>query len=139
MLYGSETWALSAECLRRLEVNEMRMVRWMCGVSSRDRISNEELRARVCLEPIGDSIRRRRLRWCGHVERKDECQWVKRVRKLRVDRRRPVGRLKKTWSDNINEDLRALGLRVEDANDRAKWRAAIQANRRTQHGWSNRR
>ena len=139
MLHGSETSAMSSEFLRRLEVNEMSMARWMCSVSSRDRISNEELRRRMCLEPIGDSIRRRRLRWCGHVERKDECQWVKRVRKLQVDGHRPVGRPRKSCSDNIKEDLRELGLRVEDANDRTKWRTAIQANRRNQHGWNNRR
>ena len=139
MLYGSETWALTTECKKRLEVTEMRMVRWMCGVSSRDRISNDDLRGRMRLEPIGDTLRRRRLRWCGHVERKDETQWVKRVWKMEVEGRRPVGRPKKTWNDNIKEDLTVLGLSVNDAWDRDKWRSAIQANRRTQPSWNRRR
>ena len=38
MVYGSETWAMNVEQSARLERTEMRMVRWMCGVSLRDRV-----------------------------------------------------------------------------------------------------
>ena len=36
MIYGSETWAVNAEQEAKLERAEMRMVRWMCGVSLRE-------------------------------------------------------------------------------------------------------
>ena len=42
MLYGSETWAAKEEDLVRLERNDMRMIRWMCNVTLKDRKSSEE-------------------------------------------------------------------------------------------------
>ena len=41
LLYGAETWATTRGQEARLEVNEMRMLRWMCGVTRRDKIRNE--------------------------------------------------------------------------------------------------
>ena len=46
MLYGSETWVIKKEDERRCERNEMRMVRWMCDVTLKDRKPNVELRDR---------------------------------------------------------------------------------------------
>ncbi len=42
-IYGSETWVMNVEQQRRLERVEMRMVLWMCGVSLRERKTNDEL------------------------------------------------------------------------------------------------
>jgi hypothetical protein len=39
---GSETWPLKVEHESRLESTDMRMIRWMCGVSLRDRIHSED-------------------------------------------------------------------------------------------------
>ena len=47
MLYGSETWVIKKEDERMCELNEMRMVRWMCDVTLKDRKSNVELRDRL--------------------------------------------------------------------------------------------
>ena len=58
MLYASETWALREEDLVRLERNDMRMIRWMCGVTLRDRKSSEELRQRLGVESIRECIRK---------------------------------------------------------------------------------
>ena len=44
MLYGSETWAMNVEQMTRFDRTEMRMVRWMSGVSMRDHCSNASLR-----------------------------------------------------------------------------------------------
>jgi len=49
VLYGSETWAVKEEDLTRLEKNDMRMVRWMCGVTLKGRKSSEEFRDRLGL------------------------------------------------------------------------------------------
>ena len=45
------------------------MIRWMCGISLKDRRTNEELRRLVGVEPITTFIRSGRLRWHGHVMR----------------------------------------------------------------------
>ena len=52
MLYGSETWPIKVEESQRLHRNEMSMIRWMCGVTMRDRYPCEELRAWVGIKPM---------------------------------------------------------------------------------------
>ena len=46
MLYAAETWATIKKQEKRIEVNEMRMLRWMCGVTRNDKIRNEHIRGR---------------------------------------------------------------------------------------------
>ena len=121
MTYGSETWATKAECEQKLERAERRMVRWMCGVSLRDQHRSADLRKRLGLEEIGAVTRRNRLRWYGHVVRKEE-DWVKRVWKWQVAGRNTRGRPRKAWDA---EDCRRLNLDPEDARNRPKWRASI--------------
>ena len=43
MVYGSEMWAMTAEQTGRLEHTEIMMVRWMCGVSLRERMGIESV------------------------------------------------------------------------------------------------
>ena len=53
----------------KLERAEMQMIRWMCGISMKDRRTNEELRRLVGVDPITTFIRSSRLRWYGQVMR----------------------------------------------------------------------
>ena len=53
----------------KFESAEMQMIRWMCGISMKDKKTNEELRRLVGVEPITTVIRSGRLRWHGHVMR----------------------------------------------------------------------
>src|SRR5260221_14793832 len=85
MIYGSETWPMRAEHEAKLERAEMRMIRMMCGVSLRDKITSAMLRERMGVEAIGVVVRRNRLRWFGHVERKGDCDWVKGCTVLEVE------------------------------------------------------
>ena len=55
MLYGAETWATTRGQEARLEVNEMRMQIWMCGVTRRDKIRNEHIRGTT---RVGKSARK---------------------------------------------------------------------------------
>ena len=56
----------------------MSMIRWMCGVKLNERKKSEELRELLGLEPVSLMMKKSRLRWFGHVERKDDNDWVKR-------------------------------------------------------------
>ena len=126
MSYGSETWATKVEDEEKLERAEMRMIRWMSGVSLRDRQSSDELRQRMGLDNIRDIIQRERLRWFGHIQRMDEGNDVKKVLTLEVEGKRPVGRPKLSWMEVIKSDMKKLHLNDEDASDRLRWRRAIQ-------------
>ena len=123
MIYGSEIWAVDTEQELRLERAEMKMVRWMCGVSLRERKTNVELRERLGIEKIGNVMKRSRLRWMGHVLRKKEDDWVRKSMKMEVEGSRGRGRPRMTWEKVVERDMKARGLERKDAEDCVKWRA----------------
>ena len=45
MVYASETWAVWVEEEQKMERNENVMLRWMCGVTLRDKVLTGELKA----------------------------------------------------------------------------------------------
>ena len=52
MVYGSETWAMKAEDMHRLERTERMMIRWMCGVRLSDEKASVELLNRLDIEIV---------------------------------------------------------------------------------------
>ena len=83
LLYGAETWATTRGQEARLEVNEMRMLRWMCGVPRRDAIRNEDIRETTRVVQASKKITDKRLKLYGHVRRMKEEHIVRRM--LHVD------------------------------------------------------
>jgi len=124
MLHGSETWPVRKENVVALQRAEMRMVRWMCSVKQKDRLPSKELRERLSVDDIALILQQNRLRWYGHVLRKDD-DWMKRCMEYEVEGSRPRGRPKRTRKDVVREDCQALKLYKEDAVDRCKWRKVI--------------
>ena len=123
MLYGSETWAANTEHVARLSRAEMRMVKCMCGVSLRERKTNAKLSKSLGIKDIDEVMRWSRLRWEGHVLRKDKDEWVRRSMEMVIEDKRGVGRPRMTWVKAVKSDMRAKGLMREDAEDHTKWRA----------------
>ena len=121
-MHGSETWPVKFDQIRRLERAEMRMVRWMCGVSLREKKRSECLRNMMEIEGVKEVMARSRLRWLGHVLRKDENDWVKKCMDFEVEGTRGRGRPKMTWCEVIEKDMRERGMKREDAEDRERWR-----------------
>ena len=117
--------------MQRLERVEKMMVRWMCGVTLRDRLSSAELYRRVGVESVADVVRRGRLRWFGHLERKDSTDWTSSCRNINIDGRRDRGRSKKTWDECVRQDLKSLGQKKEWALERTSWRSLIGGKRPT--------
>ena len=84
LVYGSEAWALKVSDTQQLERTERMMVRWMCGVSLKDRKSSQKLLDRLGIVGVAESVVRSRLRWFGHVERKSDDDWVSKCREMSV-------------------------------------------------------
>src|SRR6218665_3619023 len=118
-------WTLTRKEEELLERAEMRMLRWILGVSLRDRRRNEDIREVLGVACITDKEREARMRWYGHVMRREDGCCIKRIMNAEVYGRRSRGRQKKRWRDKIQEDLKTLNLKKEDADDRNKWRRRI--------------
>ena len=89
---------------------------------------NEELRDLYSLPNIVRAVKSRRMRWAGHVARMVEGRGVHRVLVGKPEGKRPLGRPRCKWEDNIKTDLREVGGGgdwMELAQDRDRWRALV--------------
>ena len=111
----------------------MRMVKWMFGIKLKDRVSNKELREggregereRQGIVGITSVLQQNRLRWYGHVLRKDYNDWVKKCMEYEVVGSRPRGRPKRTWLEVVQRDCQVRALSKDDAVVRGRWRKMI--------------
>jgi len=74
-------------------------------------------------------LQQNRLRWYGHVLRKDDDDWVKKCMEYEVQGPRPRGRPKRTWREVVREDFPAQKTGREDAMDHCGWRRMIKGVR----------
>ena len=81
----------------KLNRTDMSMIRWVCGVKLNERKKSEKLKELLGLEPVSLMIKKSRLRWFGHIERKNDNDWVKRCITCEVEGIRQRGRPKKIW------------------------------------------
>ncbi|GJR38233.1 ataxia telangiectasia mutated family protein [Tanacetum coccineum] len=105
LLYGSECWPITKALANRMEVAELRMLRWTYGRTLSDMIPNGVYRAELEVENIINKMREGRLRWFGHVRRRPQSAPVRRVEALVVDGLRRRGRPKLRWEDRVKQDL----------------------------------
>jgi len=76
-------------------------------------------------------IKSRRMRWAGHVARMGEERGVYRVLVGKLEGKRPLGRPRPRWVDNVWADLQEVGCgyvdRIGLAQDRDRWRTLVRA------------
>jgi len=122
---------------RKLRVFENIMLRRIFG-HRRDevtgewrRLHNEELNDLYSSPNIVRVIKSRRMRWAGHVARMGEKLRVYRVLVGKPEGRRPLGRPRRRWVDNIRMDLQEVGCGYMEwigrAQDRDSWRTLVSA------------
>ena len=100
----------------------MRMLRWMCGVTKLDNIRNERIRGTTKVGEIAKKVQERRLKWYGHVMRREEHYVGRRAMVMKVQGRRKRGRPKRRWLDKVKDDIKEKGLSADDVYGRATWR-----------------
>ena len=69
MVYGLEMVAVTKKQAKEMEVAEMKMLRFVMGVTRKHKIKNEYIKGIVKVEWLGMKMREGRLRWYGHVMR----------------------------------------------------------------------
>ena len=127
LLYGAETWALKRKEEELLERTEMRMVRWIAGISLLERRESQDIRRMCGICNVKEKAREARLRYYGHVMRREEEEPVKRAKNMPVMGRRSVGRQRIRWMDVVKRDMDEMGLGEEDAENRNGWRRLTRA------------
>ena len=124
MIYSAETWNTTEKELERFGTQEMKMLRWMAGVTRKDGIRIEHVRGSARVRSVQKILRGRRLQWAGHVWRRNKVYVGNRMLAYKPGARRR-GRPKTRWKDAASRDLKELGLQERTAQDRRRWRALI--------------
>ena len=137
VLYGCEAWSLTLREERKLRVFENMVLRRIFGPRRDEitrewrRLHNEELSDLYSSPNIVRVIKSRRMRWAGHVARMGEERGVYRVLVGKPEGKRPLGRPRRRWVDNIRMDLQEVGCGNVDwiglAQDRDRWRTLVSA------------
>jgi hypothetical protein len=114
----------------RLRVFENRVLRKIFGPKREEdgswrKLHNDELHSLYSSPNIVRVIKSRKMRWAGHVARVGEGKGVYRVLVGWPEGKRPLGRPRPRWEDNIEMDLREIGIDRENwirlAQDRVQW------------------
>jgi hypothetical protein len=126
--YASETWALKINQQAKLDAFDSGCLRRILGINWRDHITNLEVRSRTGQELLSVKIRRRRLRWLGHLLHMPEHRLPKQV----LDWTPPGGARKRgrprmDWRGTVDRDIKDMNSNWSEveamAQDRVKWQA----------------
>jgi hypothetical protein len=118
----------------RLRVFENRVLRRIFGPKREEdgswrKLHNDELHSLYSSLNIIRVIKSRRMRWVEHVARMGEGRGVYSVLVGRPEGKRPLGRPRRMWEDNIKMDLREIGIGganwIQLAQDRVQWWAFV--------------
>jgi hypothetical protein len=117
----------------RLRVFENRALRIFGPKMEEDgswrKLHNDELHSLYSSPNIVRVIKSRRMSWAGHVARMGEGRGVYRVLAGRPQGKRPLGRPRRRWEDDIKMDLREKGINganwIQLARDMVQWRACV--------------
>ena len=137
-MYGCETWSLTLREEHRLRVFENRVLRRIFGPKSDEvtgawrKIHNEEFND--LYSSTNNNVRvikLRRMRWTRHVVRMGERRSVHRDLVGKPELKRPLGKPRRRWEDNIEMDLQEVGCGGMDcidlAQDRDRWWTLVNA------------
>ena len=117
----------------RLRVFENKVLRKIFGLREITgkwrKLHNAELYALYSSPNTIRNLKSRRLRWAGHVARMEQSRNAYRVLVGRPESKRPLGRPRRRWEDNIKMDLRYVGYVpgewILHAEDKDQWRACV--------------
>ena len=128
-LYACETWTMTTDIEGRIQASEIRCFRKFLGISYRDHITNEEVKARFgnaigSYEDLLTSVKRRKLKWYGHVTRPSGL--AKTILQGTVQGGSRKGRQRKRWEDNIKAWTGLeWNIQLRKAENPKEWRKLV--------------
>ncbi|XP_061711434.1 uncharacterized protein LOC133520788 [Cydia pomonella] len=122
LTYGSEIWPMTQRHVQAIHVAEMKMLRWMSGVSRINRVRNEHIRGSLGVRDVSDKLQESRLRWFGHVKRRPPEYVGNKALSFALPGPNRRGKPRQRWRNVIAKDLNACGLSENDVQDRVKWK-----------------
>ena len=119
MLYGYETWSLTLREECRLRVFENMILRQTLGPERDEngdwrRLHNEKLHSFYYSFKVFRLILSIRFRWAGHVARMEEGRNAFKILADKPTGKRPLGRPRHGWEDNIKMDLKEIGVNTRN-------------------------
>ncbi|KAI5752798.1 hypothetical protein M8J77_020483 [Diaphorina citri] len=123
-MYASECLALNAaKQLEEIEKKERKIMRRILGPKHENEIwklrSNKEIYDKI--EKIGDSMRKRRVQYYGHLERMEGSRLTKKL----FDYFDKTPKTKLTWFCETKKDLREMDIPLQVTSDRKQFREKV--------------
>ena len=118
----------SKKQVKEMEVAKMKMLRFAMGVTKKDKIRNEYIRGTIKVEWLGMKMREGRLRWCGHVMRREQEYVGRKIMEMDLPGKRKRGKPKRRFLDVVKKDMGEVGAKETDVEDRTVWRKMIRCN-----------
>jgi hypothetical protein len=133
LLYGSEVWTLTVAQENRINTFYMKCLRTILGLNLGDRVSNLRIMELSGQPAIQNVMRRNRLRWFGHINRREndnnQVSLIKKVMfsYVSIDKRPGNVGIRKRWETKILEDVEKFDIKNwrRETKDRGKWRQLI--------------
>ena len=131
VLYGCEAWSLTLRVFENMVLRRIFGPRRDEVTGEWRRLHNEELNDLYSSPNIVRVIKSRRMRWAGHVARKGKRRGVCSVLVGKPEGKRPLGRPRRRWENNIKMDVQEVkygGMDwIELTQDRDRWWAVVNA------------
>jgi hypothetical protein len=130
--YASETWVLKENITQKLLVFERKILRRIFGPTKENQLwrvkTKEKLDNLISHKNIVNHIKSQRLSWFGHIQRMPDTRTAKKLFKWNRSTKRPKGRPKNRWEDNIIQDLSHMKTKnwIPCVQDRVKWKEIVE-------------
>ncbi|NNK28772.1 MAG: reverse transcriptase family protein, partial [Flavobacteriaceae bacterium] len=128
MSYASETWTLTKKMIGRLRTSQRAMERIMLNITRKDRWRNTVIRNKTKVLDIIQVAKINKWRWAGHVARMQDNRWTRKATDWTpYNGRRPRGRPRTAWEDDIRTFWQSSATWRRSACDRNLWRQRAEA------------
>ena len=88
ILFETKYWVTKKQHVEKMRVAEMRMLRWMCGKTGKDRVRDEYICEWIGVAPMEDKLMENILRWFGYIQQRSTKAVVKICDIVTVDRKK---------------------------------------------------